>query len=58
MTTLKTDTHVIKPATIHGANIFSIVNPRTGEEVNRVATYAEALKAQAAANADAKKRGL
>lgn len=42
---------------IYGPNIFSIVNPNTGEEVNRVEGFGAALDAQAAANAKAARFG-
>ena len=42
----KTDTHAIVPATVHGPGVYSVINRVTGEEVDRVASFGEALDAQ------------
>lgn len=59
----QTDVHIITRATsapgvlIHGPHIWSVINPSTGEEVERVEGYSAALVAQAKWNALAKKHG-
>jgi hypothetical protein len=59
----KTDSHiaVVKTSSpgvpIYGSNIFSIVNPNTGEEVDRVEGYTNARIAQARENAKVRSSG-
>jgi hypothetical protein len=59
----KTDAHIVVQKSsspgvlIHGPHIFSVINPATGEEVERVEGYSAALAAQAKWNALANKNG-
>ena len=59
----KSDTHTVAVATsspgvpTYGVNIFSITNPATGEEVERVEGYTAALAAQKVWNAKAARNG-
>jgi hypothetical protein len=66
----KTDNHIVtqtlpgvsappgQVGSVHGPNIYYVVNPSTGEVVDRVEGYDAALRSQAAANAKARASGV
>lgn len=47
------DQHVLVASPTHGPNVFIVRNPRTGEDVERCSSLAEAVAAQAKWNASA-----
>jgi hypothetical protein len=55
---MKTDTHAVVPAPVHGPQIYEIVNKVNGRVMDRVEGFAAALAAQKAQDALVKKTGI